>query len=259
MNTGLPSPASIGISPTCIAPIPLASARTNPQYLSVTLPLHSSGDHLTSNPPTNSNQSKVPVIGILGGIGSGKSSVVRHVDGLKLHIIDADKIGHELLLDSAIQNRIRQAFGEQVFQNPTTIDRSQLAAKVFGESDEHTAARSALNEIMHPAIRRQIHSEIDSVSMDVDAVILDAALLLEGGWDTTCTWLLFVNTPKEIRLQRVRDNRAWSADELDRREASQISVDLKRQRADFEIDNSGSIENAAQQMKRTIESILPQR
>ena len=259
MNTGLPSPASIGISPTCIAPIPLASARTNPTYLSFTPPLDSSGELLTSNPPTKSIQPKVPVIGILGGIGSGKSSVVRNVNGLKLHIIDADKIGHKLLSDFAIQDRIRRTFGEQVFENPTTIDRSQLAAKVFGESDEHTAARSALNEIMHPAIRRQIHSEIDSVSMDVDAVILDAALLLEGGWDTTCNWLIFVDTPKEIRLQRVRDNRGWSADELNRREASQLSVDSKRQRADFEIDNSGSIENAALQMKQTIESILPLR
>lgn len=253
------SSAFIGRLPLRFTPILLASARTHPTYPFLTLLSVPSGEPLTSNSPSHANRSKVPVIGILGGIGSGKSSVVRHVDGLKLHIVDADKIGHKLLSDSEIQIRIRQAFGEQVFADPTTIDRSQLAARVFGESADRQAARSALNDIMHPAIRLQIHSEIDSVPMDVDAVILDAALLLEGGWEATCDWLIFVDTPKVIRLQRVQDNRGWSADELNRREASQISVEAKRQRADFEVDNSGSIENAAQQMKQTIESILPPR
>ena len=197
-----------------------------------------------------------PVIGILGGVGSGKSSVVRSVEGFRLHIVDADRIGHEVLTKPEIQSELRLAFGSQIFADTNTIERSQLAKLVFGESDESTANRTKLNEIVHPAIRKEILAQIDSASMDVDAVILDAALLLEGGWDASCNWLIFVDTPRELRQLRVRQNRAWAVDELNLREASQISVAVKKDRADFIVDNSGSIESAAQQMKHVFESIL---
>ncbi|MEZ6131410.1 MAG: dephospho-CoA kinase [Planctomycetaceae bacterium] len=198
----------------------------------------------------------MPVIGILGGVGSGKSSVVRHVSGLKLHIIDADRIGHEQLSDPKIQSEIRRHFGDHVFAPDGSVDRSRMAKHVFGETRKHHAARKQLNNIIHPAIRRVIHSEIDSASRDVDAVILDAALLLEGGWDATCNWLIFVDTPLPIRQQRVLENRGWSAEELARREATQIHVDEKKARADFVVDNSKSISEAASEMKQILDSVL---
>lgn len=161
-----------------------------------------------------------------------------------------------MLTRAEIQSALRAAFGSQIFADAITIERSQLAKLVFGESNESTTNRTKLNEIVHPAIRKEILSQINSASMDVDAVILDAALLLEGGWDASCNWLIFVDTPRELRQLRVRQNRAWTVDELDRREASQISVAVKKDRADFIVDNSGSIESAAQQMKHIFESIL---
>lgn len=94
------------------------------------------------------------------------------------------------------------------------------------------------------------------MSRDADAVILDAALLLEGGWDATCDWLIFIDTPQQLREQRVKDNRGWSAEELARREASQLSIDAKKDRADFVIDNSGSIDDAAAQMKQIFSSLI---
>lgn len=199
---------------------------------------------------------KPPVIGILGGVGSGKSSVVRNVQGFQFRIIDADKIGHEVLTQSDVQAELRDAFGNQIFADPTTIDRSKLGKLVFGESVESTANRMKLNAVVHPAIRRKMHSQIDSVPMDVDAVILDAALLLEGGWDASCDWLIFVDTPRQLRQQRVLENRGWDVGELDRRESSQISIAVKKDRADFVVDNSGSLESAAKQMKDVFESIL---
>lgn len=197
------------------------------------------------------------MIGILGGIGSGKSSVVRTVSSHNLHIINADKVGHKLLSDPAIRNQIRDQFGQDVFSDEQTIDRSLLAKRVFGDTPKHQTARKQLNSILHPAIRREIHSEIDSVSRDVDAVILDAALLLEGGWDATCDWLIFVDTPEPLRQQRVQENRGWSAGELSKREATQWSIDAKKERADFLVDNSGTIETAAAQMTQIFISLLP--
>ncbi len=196
------------------------------------------------------------MIGILGGVGSGKSSVVRSIADLNLFIIDADKIGHDQLAIPEIQSALRASFGDEVFTELGHVDRSKLAKRVFGESSEQSEARQTLNRIIHPAIRRVINSKIDSASTDVDAVILDAALLLEGGWDARCDWLIFVDTPLTIRQERVQEHRGWSAEELARREASQWSIDAKKERADFVVDNSGSIEHAAAQMKQVLTSLL---
>ena len=87
-------------------------------------------------------------------------------------------------------------------------------------------------------------------------MILDAALLLEGGWDDHCDWLVFIDTPLEIRRQRVKENRNWSADELSRRESTQWDISEKKQRADYIVDNSGLPEESAAQMKTVIQSIL---
>lgn len=195
------------------------------------------------------------MVGILGGVGSGKSSVVRHVTGLQLQIVDADRIGHEVLLRRDIKSELRAAFGDAIFSGDE-IDRSHLAKLVFGDSEEHTSRRTTLNNIVHPAIRREIHHQIDSASKDLDAVILDAALLLEGNWDAHCDWLIFVDTPQEIRVRRVVEHRGWTADELERRESSQTSVTVKRDRADFVVDNSGSLADSAQQMKRVLQTIV---
>lgn len=194
------------------------------------------------------------MVGILGGVGSGKSSVVRQVTTLRLHIIDADRIGHDVLLRQDISAQLRAAFGDSIFTDDQ-VDRSRLAGLVFGESETHTTNRTTLNDIVHPAIRQEIHRQIQTAAMDLDAVILDAALLLEGNWDAHCDWLIFVDTPTEIRIQRVIDNRGWTAEELHRRESSQTSIAVKRDRADFVVDNSGSLESAARQMTEILESV----
>lgn len=236
-------------------PTPVGTKHTHDFTLSPLLPPFASGNHLSSGLPQPSSRPRPPVVGILGGVGSGKSSVVRHVTDLQLQIVDADRIGHEILLRNDIKSELRAAFGNTIFSGDE-IDRSHLAKLVFGDSEEHTSRRSTLNNIVHPAIRREIHHQIDTASMDLDAVILDAALLLEGNWDAHCDWLIFVDTPRETRIQRVVENRGWTADELKRRESSQTNIDVKRDRADFVVDNSGSLQNAAQHMKRVLQTIV---
>lgn len=211
---------------------------------------------LSSGSSTSADRAKPPIIGILGGIGSGKSSVVRHVSDLNLLIIDADKIGHDLLLSSDIKAQIRTSFGAAVFDDRGAVDRSGLAEIVFGSSSEQHEALKQLEQILHPAIRREIQTQIGTVSRDVDAVILDAALLLEAGWDAECNWLIFVETPVEIREQRVIRNRGWSAEELARREATQLMISAKRDQADFIVDNSGSMGDAAAGMSQILTSLL---
>ncbi len=207
-------------------------------------------------PSVHSIRTSVPVIGIVGGIGSGKSTVIRHVRRFRLLMIDADQLAHEQMQQAEVLDRIKENFGSSVLTAGGEVDRQKLAERVFGSSPAHLNARRTLEQILHPVIRQEVVRIVNEASQDVDAVILDAALLLEAGWADDCDALIFVDTPFAIRQARVRQNRGWSEDELARREAVQLPVELKRTRAGFVVDNSGSLDESARQMEHHLESII---
>ena len=221
-------------------------------------PVFSSIPPLSSESTSRSSLARVPLVGIVGGVGAGKSSVVRNVKSLRLHLIDADRIGHEQLAVQEIKDQIVKEFGTQVLDTSGSISRPNLAAQVFGDSPEKQQNRQQLNAIVHPAIRAEILRQINAAPQDVDAIILDAALLLEAGWAEECDAVIFIDTSLEQRQKRVADTRGWSAEELERREASQLSLEEKRRRSDFCVDNSGEISAAAHQMEQALVKIITQ-
>lgn len=177
---------------------------------------------------------------------------------LRLHFVDADRIGHEQLAVQEIKEQIVKEFGTQVLDSFGNISRPSLAAQVFGDSPENQQKRQQLNSIVHPAIRSEILRQINAAPQDVDAIILDAALLLEAGWADECDAVIFIDTSLEQRQKRVADTRGWSAEELHRREASQLSLEEKRRRSDFVVDNSGEVSVAAHQMEEALIKVLAQ-
>jgi len=194
--------------------------------------------------------SRVPVVGLIGGIGSGKSALARWVAGQRnVRTLDADSAGHRALQNDAVRRQLCERFGDGILDASGAVSRPQLAAIVFGDSSEHRQRREALEEIVHPIIRAEIRAQLEQAAADpdLDLILLDAALLLEAGWNELCDAVVFVDTPRETRLERVRENRNWSDDELQRREASQKSVTEKRAAADAVVDNSRSIEIAGGQ------------
>lgn len=213
---------------------------------------------LSSESKSQSLLARVPLIGIVGGVGAGKSSVVRNVKSLRLHFIDADRIGHEQLAVKEIKDLIVKTFGKQVLDSSGDVSRPNLAAEVFGDSHDKQHRRQQLNQIVHPAIRSEVRRQIDSAPQDVDAIILDAALLLESGWENECNAVIFIDTSLEQRQKRVAEARGWSAEEHKRREASQLSVEEKRQKSDFCVDNSGDISVAATEMEQVLLRIIAQ-
>ena len=233
-------------------PVPIIPSHPSSSFLQDTVP------PLPSVRSSRSFSTSVPVIGILGGIGSGKSSVIRRVQGFRLLIVDADKIGHELLAAPEVTLQMRQTFGGGVFAENGRIDRHRVAKIVFGPTDQHKSALKQLEHILHPAIHQETRRQIISASHDVDAIIWDAALLLEAGWADECHALIFIDTPLEIRQHRVQVNRGWSADELAQREAAQYPIETKRAKADFVVDNSGDIQSAALQMSNFLSAIIQQ-
>lgn len=193
---------------------------------------------------------RIPVIGIVGGIGSGKSVVAQWVASrANIHVIDADRLGHEVLLAADVKAALRGQFGDDIFDSKGEVQRGVLARRVFGDSERHRAERQDLEQIVHPEIERRIVGEIARAEQaGSEAVLLDAAVLLEAGWQRQCDAVVFVETPEPVRLQRVQQRSGWTAEELHRREASQLSLSEKRKQSDAVVSNAGEVSDGGQQL-----------
>jgi dephospho-CoA kinase len=198
------------------------------------------------------------VIGIVGGIGSGKSSVARRVgQRMPVLVIDGDAVGHEVLTKPRIKEQIRAAFGESVFNSRGGVERTALGRRVFGTDPEARHARDQLEQIVHPEIRSEFSRRIAETraSGGCQAILLDAAVLLESGWNDLCDAVVFVHAPEDVRRRRVVEHRGWSAEQFHRRQASQHPTTLKQDLSDATIDNSGSLDAAAGQLEQFIRGI----
>lgn len=196
-------------------------------------------------------KSQIPIVGLIGGVGCGKTAVANWLaEHIRAHVVDADAVGHAVLRRDDVKSRLRDAFGEDVF-NDGEISRSQIAARVFGGSAEQAAARRTLEEIVHPVMRTVFEAAFQSAreAADIDLIAFDAAVLLESGWSDAVDVIAFVDLPAGERLRRVATGRGWSADEFHRREASQLTLPEKRAAADVVIDNSGSVEAAGRELE----------
>jgi dephospho-CoA kinase len=190
------------------------------------------------------------VIGIVGGVASGKSAATDCLRELGAETIDADRLGHEALRSADVQEAARRRWGEQVFTSDGQIDRSALAKIVFGQSAEAQAERAFLERLTHPKIKEAIDRVIDEARRrGAKALVVDAAVMIEAGWSDRCDPIVFVDAPRETRLARAKQ-RGWSESEFERREAAQVSLDEKRGHADVTIDNSGSIESTRRQLEQ---------
>lgn len=182
----------------------------------------------------NSNRRTVPIIGLIGGIASGKSNVANEFQRQGCAVIDADRLGHEALNDSSNIKQLEAWFGAQVLTSDGLVDRRMLSSLVF--DSESPAARQRLElleNLLHPQIRRAAERQIAELSRTKEppkAIIVDAPLLIEAGWVSLCDYLFFVDTPAEVRLQRSLE-RGWSEAQWRSREAAQASMEAKRRAA----------------------------
>lgn len=192
----------------------------------------------------------IPVIGIIGGIGSGKSSVARWAsEHANLAVVDADRLGHLALENDRIKSALRQRFGDQIFDAAGEVQRSALARVVFGPSELQQAARGDLERIVHPEIESRIAEAITQAAAGhCQGVLLDAAVLLESGWQKRCDAVVFVDASDETRECRVAVRSNWSPEELQKREASQLSLREKRERSDAVISNNQDVSLAGRQL-----------
>lgn len=187
------------------------------------------------------------VIGLLGGIAAGKSTVARAFVAHGLVHVDADQIAREVTALPAVRGELAAAFGRGILRPDGSLDREAMAARAFADP----AVRRQLEAITHPAIRREILTRIAAARASGRSVLLDAPLLLEGGLIDHCHATVFVDASEATRLLRAR-TRGWDPAELQRREAAQAGLAQKRARATFLVDNDGTLEG----MKAQVAAIL---
>ena len=201
-------------------------------------------DISTETPAT----ARMLVIGLAGGIASGKSLVARYFSELGAEVIDADRIGHEVLNDGGVKKQVRATWGDNVFE-AGEINRSAISRIVF-DADSGESELKKLEAITHPVINQRIKTEIqEKRERGVLAVVLDAPVMFKAGWHEVCDKIVFVDTPLPIRMKRTLD-RGWSADELERREARQLSLAKKRESSTDVIDNSKEQKRTFAEVKR---------
>ncbi len=192
----------------------------------------------------------VPVkIGLMGGIGCGKSTVAQMFGELGATVMDADHAAQEALDEPDVVAAVKQRWGEAVLGEDGRVERRKLAGHVFADTADAEEDRRFLERLIHPRVRSKLDCQLAELAHhDAPAVVLDVPLLLEAGWDSLCDHLLFVDAPREQRLKRVR-GRGWADSELRQREATQLPVATKQSRADAVIDNSDSLSRTRAQVE----------
>ena len=194
-----------------------------------------------------------PVIGLIGGVGSGKSTVAAELAELGCAVIDADAVGHEVIQRDDVKGELRRLWGDGVFDESGAVDRSAVAQRVFADPDDLLR----LNAVMHPLMRAEFIRRIDEFRGEaaVKAIVLDAAVLLEAGWDDLCTTVVFVDASEDVRRVRA-EARGWGESSWRRRENSQKPLDMKRSKAEYIVDNSSSLASLRESVRSLFHTLL---
>ena len=192
------------------------------------------------------NPRKKPIIGIVGGICCGKSSVATALVKLGCKAIDADKIAHEVLQQKGVKARLVGIFGDTILDARGRIDRRKLGDIVFTDTDN----LSLLNDIVHPLVLARAEQLIEQYSgaPEAKAIVLDMPLLLEVGWENRCDKVIFVECKRQLRVERAKKMGFFNENQFKIRENFQISLDKKADIADNAINNNSGFSALVKQV-----------
>ncbi len=187
-----------------------------------------------------------PIIGILGGIGAGKSTVAVEFAKHGCAVIGADNIAHEVLETDTIKKKVVDLLGRGILDPSGRIDHSKVADIVFADGN----SLRALNNIIHPPVLEQVEGLLQRYEADsqVCAIVLDMPLLAEVGWTQYCDCLVFVECDQEIRMERIRKKWAFNEQQIRNREKFQISLDKKARLADNMVNNNSDFSAIVRQV-----------
>jgi dephospho-CoA kinase len=196
------------------------------------------------------------VVGLLGGVASGKSLVARQLCDLGAGLLDGDGAGHEVLRLPQVERLVRERWGDAVIAADGHVDRRALAQIVFASPPGGPRELLYLEQITHPRITQGLREQAAALAAEGRQVaVLDAPVMLKAGWNEFCDTIVFVDASKEVRQARAH-GRGWSQEDFAARDAAQESLDVKRRLADTIIDNSGSPEATRARVVRLWQSLV---
>ncbi len=195
-----------------------------------------------------------PVIGIMGGISSGKSTVAGLFERHGCKVIDADMLVWGLLENKDIIDRLKGEFGVGILLSNGGIDRKELAEKAFSSLQ----SVEAINAIIHPPVLEKVECLLRDYMADssVAGVVLDIPLLVESGWDKRCSVLIFVDRSIQYRIESADAKGRLSGEDIKKREKFQISLDKKKQIAHYAIQNNSDLSKLAEQVAWIFSEIM---
>ena len=193
------------------------------------------------------------IIGITGGVGSGKSAVLNILEqDYQSFVVQADLVAHELMLPGNVSyKKIVNFFGESILNEDRTINRKRLGEVVFSNQEK----RKILNSFVHPEVKNKIKEWIRDAKKKriYDFFIIEAALLLEDHYEEICDEIWYIYAKKEIRKERLKKSRGYSEEKIQNMMNSQLPEDVFRSRCNRTIDNSGDIQDTKEQIKKIVE------
>ena len=184
---------------------------------------------------------QIPVIGLTGGIGAGKSTVTQMLEALGAAVIDADKVGHQIYLpDLPAWREIVDTFGPEVLNADRTIDRQALGKLVFADPE----ALRTLNRIVHPKMFDRMGELIAEMRArgGMKAIVVEAAVLIEANWMALVDQVWVVVASEAVVVDRLAKQRHLSSEQVRTRIAAQLTNDERLKHADVVIRNDGSLE-----------------
>lgn len=194
------------------------------------------------------------IIGITGGVGAGKSTVLDHLEKqYNACVLLADKIGHLVMEPGGIcYGQVIALFGKQIIKNDKTIDRKMVSDVVFA----HEEMRQKLDDIIHPAVKSYILDKIEEQKKaGCTLMIVEAALLLEDHYDAFCDKVWYIHTDQEIRIERLMSSRGYTREKAENIIARQATEGFFREHADYIIQNNGDLDETWRQIEEGIRAL----
>jgi len=195
-----------------------------------------------------------PIIGIAGGIGSGKTFVAQLFAELGCMVISSDELVRQAYKDPTVKRTLKQWWGDLMFDASGEVDRSAVARKIFTSPSE----RQRLERLLHPLANQMRQRMMEHAAEDpkVVAFVWDTPLLFETELNKLCDRVVFVEAPLSVRVARVAERRGWTAQELEQRENLQLPLDNKRRLSDDVIVNAADAENDVNRLREQVREVL---
>jgi len=190
------------------------------------------------------------VLGITGNIGCGKTTVAKMFEKLGAQVIEADKVGHLLLKRKKVKERLVRAYGRSILDERGEVVRKNLRGIVFKDRKKLTQ----LNRILHPLMAEEMKKMISSSPRPL--IVVDAAVLFEAGWQSLVDKVLVVTSSYETQIRRIKETTNLSLEELEGIMQAQLPQEEKVKRADYVIENEGSLDELESKVKKLWEEVL---